>query len=103
MSRPERARAMARVSSGLYANPPGFDGLLKIRIFVLGVTAAAICSGLGVEPAHVREIVPVPKEHEKNVAVLREEIGYAGPSIVIARRECLQTARRAKRPAREGA
>ncbi|MCX6095983.1 MAG: thiamine pyrophosphate-dependent enzyme [Candidatus Bipolaricaulota bacterium] len=63
----------------------------------------AICTGLGVEPAHVREIVPVPKEHEKNVAVLREEIRYAGPSVVIARRECLQTARRAKRPAREGA
>lgn len=54
----------------------------------------AISMGLGVEPAHVREIVPLPKDHERNVAVLREEIAYAGPSVVIARRECLETARR---------
>jgi indolepyruvate ferredoxin oxidoreductase alpha subunit len=56
----------------------------------------AICAGLGVEPGHVQKIVPLPKEHAKNVAVLREEIGYGGPSVVIARRECLETARRGR-------
>jgi len=54
----------------------------------------AICTGLGVESEHLREIVPLPKEHAKNVEILKAEIGYEGVSVVIARRECLQTARR---------
>ncbi len=41
---------MARTSSGLYAKPPGFDGVLKINTFVLSVTAAAICSGVTCRP-----------------------------------------------------
>jgi len=63
----------------------------------------AICAGLGVEPGHVREIVPLPKEEERNVALLREEIEFDGPSVVIARRECLQAARRARKPQKERA
>jgi indolepyruvate ferredoxin oxidoreductase alpha subunit len=58
---------------------------------------ARICAGLGIEAAHIRLIEPHPKNHEENVAVLLEEIAYDGPSVIIAQRECIQTARRRAR------
>lgn len=57
-----------------------------------------ICIGLGIPEEHVRTFVPLPKNHEENVKILRQEIcGYNGVSVVIARRECIQTARRKRR------
>ena len=53
-----------------------------------------ICTGLGVAPEHVRVVVPLPKNMEEIKAVLREEIDYPGTSVVIARRECIQTLKR---------
>lgn len=53
-----------------------------------------ICCGLGVPQEHVRVVVPLPKNMEEIKKVLREEIDYAGPSVVIARRECIQTLKR---------
>ncbi|MDD5265329.1 MAG: thiamine pyrophosphate-dependent enzyme, partial [Candidatus Bipolaricaulis sp.] len=63
---------------------------------------ASICRGLGVEDAHIRVIEPHPRNHAKNVAVLDEEIRHPGPSVIIAQRECIQTARRAARRAPSG-
>jgi len=54
----------------------------------------SICAGLGVEPGHIKVIEPLPARHEQNVAILKEEIDHRGPSVVIARRECVQTLRR---------
>ena len=54
----------------------------------------AICFGLGVEPEHVRVVVPLPKNMEEIKQVLREEVAYNGTSVVIARRECIQTLKR---------
>ena len=54
----------------------------------------AICEGLGVEPAHVRVVVPLPKHMEEIKQILREEIAYNGTSVIIARRECIQTLKR---------
>ena len=54
----------------------------------------AICCGLGVEPEHVRVVVPLPKNMEEIKQVLREEVAYNGTSVVIARRECIQTLKR---------
>ena len=54
----------------------------------------AICCGLGVEPEHVRVVVPLPKNMEEIKQVLREEVAYEGTSVVIARRECIQTLKR---------
>ena len=54
----------------------------------------AICCGLGVEPEHVRVVVPLPKHMEEIKQVLREEVAYKGTSVVIARRECIQTLKR---------
>lgn len=53
-----------------------------------------ICYGLGVEPEHVRVVVPLPKNMDEIKQVLREEINYNGTSVVIARRECIQTLKR---------
>jgi indolepyruvate ferredoxin oxidoreductase alpha subunit len=52
----------------------------------------SICLGLGVEPAHLRVIVPLKKNHAANVEVISEELNYQGVSVVISRRECIQTA-----------
>ena len=53
-----------------------------------------ICYGLGVAQEHVRVVVPLPKNMEEIKQVLREEIDYNGTSVVIARRECIQTLKR---------
>lgn len=54
----------------------------------------AICLGLGVEPEHVRVVVPLPKNMEEITRVIREEIEYNGVSVIIPRRECMQTLNR---------
>ena len=61
-----------------------------------------ICYGLGVAPEHVRVVVPLPKNMEEIKTVLREEIDYAGTSVVIARRECIQTLKRHLKAAKKG-
>ena len=53
-----------------------------------------ICAGIGVDPAHIRVVVPLPKNREEMKAMFREEIAYDGVSVVIPRRECIQTAKR---------
>jgi indolepyruvate ferredoxin oxidoreductase alpha subunit len=53
-----------------------------------------ICHGVGVPQEHVRVVVPLPKNMEEIKQVLREEIDYEGTSVVIARRECIQTLKR---------
>ncbi len=54
----------------------------------------AICQGLGVEPEHIRVVVPIAKNKEEIENILREEINYDGVSVVIPRRECIQTLKR---------
>ena len=51
----------------------------------------AICLGLGVPAEHVRVVVPLPKNMTEITAVIREEIEYKGVSVIIPRRECMQT------------
>ena len=51
----------------------------------------AICVGLGVAPEHVRVVVPLPKNMPEITRILREEINYQGVSVIIPRRECIQT------------
>ena len=61
----------------------------------------AICKGLGVDPVHIRVLNPLPKTHEENVQVIREEIAYQGVSVIIPRRECIQTAARHLKSAKQ--
>lgn len=56
-----------------------------------------ICLGLGVSADHLKVLIPLKKNHEENVAVLKAEVEYQGPSVVIFRRECVQTAARRAR------
>ncbi len=53
-----------------------------------------ICKGLGVEPEHIRTIVPLPKNCPEMEKVIDEELNYSGVSVIICRRECIQTAKR---------
>ncbi len=53
-----------------------------------------ICKGLGVEPEHIRTIVPLPKNYPDMEKVIDEELNYGGVSVIICRRECIQTAKR---------
>ena len=57
----------------------------------------AICAGIGVEPEHIRVVVPLKKNYEEMKQILREELEYPGVSVVIPRRECIQTLARKKR------
>lgn len=57
----------------------------------------AICKGIGVEPEHVRVVVPLPGNIPGITRILREEIGYDGVSVIIPRRECVQTRSRRMR------
>ena len=57
----------------------------------------AICTALGVEPGHVRVVVPTPANLPQIKQILREEIEYRGVSVIIPRRECMQTLKRKKK------
>ena len=56
-----------------------------------------ICKGLGVDENHIRVIVPLKANLEKNMQILQEEIEYNGVSVILAQRECVQTAIRNKK------
>jgi indolepyruvate ferredoxin oxidoreductase alpha subunit len=56
-----------------------------------------IVRGIGVDPDHVRVITPLPKQHDANVKVLCEEIAYGGVSVIVSRRECIETAKRKRK------
>lgn len=53
-----------------------------------------ICEGIGVEKEHIHTIIPLKKNLEDNINILKEAIEYEGVSVVIACRECIQTLRR---------
>jgi indolepyruvate ferredoxin oxidoreductase alpha subunit len=56
-----------------------------------------ICAGVGVAPEHIRLVVPLKKNHEEMVRVIREEMAFPGVSVIIARRPCIQKIAREKR------
>lgn len=53
-----------------------------------------ICMGLGVEKEHIYILNPSPKYHEENMQVIQNELLYDGVSVIIPRRECIQTVAR---------
>ncbi len=59
-----------------------------------GVGLLRLIEGLGVAKAHIRTIEPLPKNHERNVQVIKEEIDHRGLSVVVAVRECVQEQRK---------
>ncbi len=56
-----------------------------------------ICEGVGVAPEHIRLFVPLKKNHEEIVKIIKEEIAFEGVSVIIGRRECVQRLARIKK------
>lgn len=56
-----------------------------------------ICLGIGVAREHLRVIIPLRNNHEKNLRTISEELVYKGVSVIISARECIQTATRGKK------
>ena len=57
----------------------------------------SICEGVGVPKEHLRVLVPLKKNYEEMKQAIRAEIEYKGLSVIILRRECIQTLARKKR------
>jgi len=51
----------------------------------------AICRGIGVADEHLKVVVPLPANMDEITRIIREEIAYKGVSVIIPRRECIQT------------
>jgi indolepyruvate ferredoxin oxidoreductase alpha subunit len=60
----------------------------------------SICEGVGVDPDHIRLLVPLAKNHVEMVKTFNEELAYEGVSVVIYRRECIQTLAKNRRKER---
>lgn len=60
-----------------------------------------ICIGLGVDPEHVRVVTPLPANMPEITRIIKEEIEYKGVSVIIPRRECMQTLQRHMRQAKK--
>ena len=61
----------------------------------------AICLGLGMDPAHLHVVTPLPKNIPAIAQLIRDELAYEGVSVIIPRRECIQTAARHAREKRK--
>ncbi len=56
-----------------------------------------ICQGVGVEEDHIKVLKPLRKHHDENVDAIKKELVYKGVSVIIPRRECIQTLNRRMR------
>jgi indolepyruvate ferredoxin oxidoreductase alpha subunit len=62
--------------------------------FSTGARLLDVVRGVGVPAERIRVITPLPKFHEENVKILRQEIAHPGLSVVVAVRECLEEAKK---------
>ncbi len=65
------------------------------RSMSTGETLDQLIIGTGIAGEHLRIISPTPRNHDINVGIFREELAYDGPSVIIARRTCLEAIKRA--------
>ena len=56
-----------------------------------------ICLGVGVAKEHIRVLIPLKKHHDEMVQAMKEELEYNGVSVIIPRRECVQTLSRKRK------
>ncbi|MGL4493723.1 MAG: thiamine pyrophosphate-dependent enzyme, partial [Tannerellaceae bacterium] len=57
----------------------------------------SICEGIGVDKNHIHVITPLKKYFEDMKELIRKEITHEGVSVIIPRRECIQTLSRKKK------
>jgi indolepyruvate ferredoxin oxidoreductase alpha subunit len=60
------------------------------RSMSTGSTLDQAILGTGISEDHFRIIEPTPRNHDQNVSVMREELAYDGPSVIVARRACIE-------------
>jgi indolepyruvate ferredoxin oxidoreductase alpha subunit len=60
-----------------------------------------VVEGLGIEKDHIHVVDAMKKYHDENVVILKKELAYEGPSVIITVRECIETLRK-KRSAGAG-
>jgi indolepyruvate ferredoxin oxidoreductase alpha subunit len=60
-----------------------------------------IAKGLGVEEEHIKVVIPLKKYFDKNVEILKKEIEYQGPSVIIYQRPCVTMSNEMKELARK--
>ncbi len=53
-----------------------------------------LVEGLGIAKEHIRTIEPLPKNHDQNVQVIKDELEHRGLSVIVAVRECVQEQRK---------
>ncbi len=56
-----------------------------------------ICEGVGVRAEHIKTIVPLKRNLEENMSILKGELDYEGVSVILSSRPCVQTLKRNKR------
>ncbi|NLZ95455.1 MAG: indolepyruvate ferredoxin oxidoreductase [Bacteroidales bacterium] len=56
-----------------------------------------ICQGVGVSEEHIKTIIPLKKNLDENINILKNEFEYNGVSVILATRECIQTLKRRKK------
>lgn len=64
---------------------------------------AEVVRGLGVPADHFHVLRAHPSQLEKNEAILRREVDHPGLSVLLLKRECIETLKRKKRTAKTGA
>jgi indolepyruvate ferredoxin oxidoreductase alpha subunit len=57
---------------------------------LVGEGLVKLVVGTGMDEKHVRVLNPLPKNREQNTQILREEIAYSGPSVIVFQRPCIQ-------------
>ncbi len=67
--------------------------------FATGERLLEILRGLGVAPEHLHTIEPVPKNHARNVELIKREIEHPGLSVIIPARPCIHLKRKRRPPA----
>jgi len=53
-----------------------------------------VVEGLGVAKDHIRVLDAFRRSHDGNVEVLKEELAFEGPSVIITVRECVETVKK---------
>ena len=56
-----------------------------------------ICVGVGVSEEPIKTIIPLKKNLDENISILKNEFEYNGVSVILATRECIQTLKRKKK------
>ncbi|MFP4018475.1 MAG: thiamine pyrophosphate-dependent enzyme [Bacteroidales bacterium] len=55
-----------------------------------------ICEGIGVKKEHIRVFRPTKKNIDEMTRIIKEELEYEGVSVIIPRRQCVQTMKNKK-------